>query len=266
MGIESKQGIKFGDLTMFQLETRTISKSDKRTVKFLDWFIKEVVGRLKSKRNFICVIHGPTGSGKSYLAMKIAETLSKVLGVPFTVDQILFDPGEFFILVNELPSRAFVVIDEAGSILDARRFMSMINCITSYVLETFRFKQINVIFTVPSLKMVDVNVRRLMHCMVFQTDRGTARIYKINLNYKGGTYAKRIGTFRNVQLPSKELCVAYEKKKKEAFDGLLKTVMEKAGILSPSPQITESGTSEFQWTPKDEEEFQKYLKNMEECK
>ena len=212
---------------LFKLEFSLDEKlPEKDQEEVIDWFIQEVKARLKSGRNFICIIHGPTGSGKSYLAMKIAE----VLDPTFNVNRVLFNPENFFKLVKTLPPDSFVVVDEAGAILDARRFMTAINCITSYVLETFRFKRVNVIFTVPSIKMLDINVRRLMHCMVFQEDRGKARIYKIMMSFDGATWPKRIGTFVGVSMPSQTLCDAYEEKKHREFDSVLEKAIGSFGV------------------------------------
>jgi len=198
-----------------------------------DWFIRQVKKRLKSGRNFIVIIHGPTGSGKSYLALKIAE----VLDPTFNIDRVIFDPSDFFDLVEKLPKRAWLVFDESGAILDARRFMTVVNCVVSYVLETFRYKQICVIFTVPNLKMIDSNVRRLMHCMIFQRDWGHARIYRIGTGYDGTVFAYRIGKFEGVQKPSKKLCDAYEPKKQAAFKQILLRAKEAIGESEPPEDI-----------------------------
>ena len=202
-----------------------------------DWFIRQVTKRLESGRNFIAIIHGPTGSGKSYLGMKIAEALDPT----FNIDRVIFEPTDFFDLVEKLPRRAWLVFDESGAILDARRFMTVVNCVVSYVLETFRYKQICVVFTVPNLKMIDANVRRLMHCMMFQRDRGFARIYRIGTGYDGTVYAYRIGKFEGVQKPSKELCEAYEPKKQAAFKQLLAMAKDAIGASGPPEDV--------EWTP-----------------
>ena len=195
-----------------------------------DWFIREVTKRIASGRNFIGIIHGPTGSGKSYLGMKIAEKLDPT----FNIERVIFDPEDFFDLIGKLPKGAWLVFDEAGAILDARRFMTVVNCVVSYVLETFRYKQISVIFTVPNLKMIDTNVRRLMHAMVFQRDRGKARIYRVDTGYDGTVYAFRIGRFKHVQKPSDQLVEAYEAKKAKAF----KQILVKARVaISSSGQM-----------------------------
>jgi len=195
-----------------------------------------VTKRIASGRNFIGIIHGPTGSGKSYLGMKIAEKLDPT----FNIERVIFDPEDFFDLIGKLPKRAWLVFDESGAILDARRFMTVVNCVVSYVLETFRYKQISVIFTVPNLKMIDANVRRLMHSMMFQRDRGKARIYRVDTGYDGTVYAFRIGKFEDVQKPSKELCVAYEAKKAKAFKQILQKARDALSTgLGGSIQLSE---------------------------
>jgi len=211
-----------------------------------DWFIREVNTRLKSGRNFLMLIHGPTGSGKSYLGLRVCEVLDQ----GFNINRVLFDIDEFFRIVYKLPRFSFLLIDEVCSYLDARRFMSKVNILTSYVLETFRFKCINLVFTLPNIKMVDVNVRRLLHCMVFQEDRGKARVYKIKMNHLGDTYPVRVGTFVNVGLPNEKLVQAYEKKKEEMFSSLLARVKDELGILDENlaeklTSLPSYGTTEF---------------------
>jgi len=206
---------------MFDL--KPVEEEKPKRLRNYDFFIEEVKARIKSKRNIVIVIHGPTGSGKSYLALRMAE----VLDPTFNIERVVFTPEDFFRQVKHLPQGAFIVFDEAGVTLDARRFMEMINVVTNYVLESFRYRLINVIFTVPSIKMIDINVRRLMHVLIFQKDRGFARIYKINMGYDGSTWAYRVGTFVNVPMPSKLLREAYEKKKHDAFERLLDEAMER---------------------------------------
>lgn len=221
---------------MFDLKFRKPQGKAKKKAE--DWFIREVNERIASERNFLSIIHGATGSGKSSLGLKICETFDPT----FNISRVVFDPQEVFALIDDLPSKSWILVDEAGAILDARRFMTAVNCITSYVLETFRFKIINVIFTVPSIKMLDSNVRRLMHCMIYQTDRGTARIYKIASSWDGSIHALRVGTFVGVQMPSEKLWKQYEIKKQKAFNTLLRNVM---GTLDGQSYLMKEVPNEF---------------------
>jgi len=158
-------------------------------------------------------------SGKSALATRICEQLDP----DFSAERVFFFLDELFPLVrhDKLPPGSFALIDEAGASLDARRFMSAINVHSTHVFEAFGIKQVSVVFTLPSLKMIDANVRRLMHCMAFQRDRGYARIYRIGTQYDGAVYSFRIGKFLGVKMPSKKLWDAYLKKKWKFLDAVL---------------------------------------------
>ena len=221
-----------------------------------DWFIRQVSNRIKSHRNFVCVAHGPTRSGKSALGLKICEQLDP----NFNVDRVFFYLDELFPLVryDRLPPGSFCLIDEAGATLDARRFMSAINVHSTHVFEAFGIKEVSVIFTLPSLKMIDANVRRLMHCMLFQRDRGYARIYRIGTAYDGAVYSYRIGKFFNVTMPSKELWDAYVKKKNKFLDSVLERAID-LGITEPVGVQPQSS-----WTPKENEEVKRGIKKITE--
>lgn len=215
-----------------------------------DWFIKEVTNRIKSHRNFVMIIHGPTRSGKSALGVKICEQLDP----DFSEERVFFFLDELFPLVryNKLPPGSFALIDEAGASLDARRFMSAINVHSTHVFEAFGIKEVSVVFTLPSLKMIDANVRRLMHCMAFQRDRGYARIYRIGTQYDGAIYSFRIGKFYGVKMPSKDLWNAYLKKKWTFLDAVL------------DQAITGVPGLERDWTPEEIDKFEDTFQEMKD--
>lgn len=183
------------------------------------WFVTQLVARLHNEFNFQMVIAGKTGVGKSYLAIKIGESLTKAFTehikycnkcrlktiksicprckalfdacedcklkltsgeipiIPFGIDQIIFDPSEFFNQLPMLPSGSWTVWDESGVSLDAHRWMSSIHRCFGYVAETFRFKQIQTIFALPDLSMLYVNARRVTVCFVRCYKRGTGKVY-----------------------------------------------------------------------------------------
>lgn len=239
---------------MFHLEEAKVEKPK------TDWFIRQVTNRVKSHRNFVCVIHGPTRSGKSALGLKICEQIDP----NFNADRVFFYLDELFPLVNadKLPPGTFCLIDEAGATLDARRFMSAINVHSTHVFEAFGIKEINVVFTLPSLKMIDANVRRLMHCMVFQRDRGYARIYRIGTAYDGAVYSYRVGKFYNVTMPSKELWDAYILKKNAFIYSVLERAMQISGSLQipQTPQLQ----PEPSYTEEDEKRMEALIRDVQE--
>ena len=124
----------------------------------------EIGSRIKSNRNYIGLVAGDTGSGKSWSSIRIAEMLSP----SFTPDNIVFDTISFIRVLKRLTSQAggkgqFIIYDEAGSDLSARRSMSETNVQMSAILEMLRFTLVNVLFTVPSVKQADINISRLAH-------------------------------------------------------------------------------------------------------
>ena len=217
-----------------------------------DWFIRQVTNRIKSGRNFVMIDHGPTRSGKSALALKICEQIDP----NFSAERVFFFLDELFPLLryDKLPPGAFCLVDEAGATLDARRFMSAINVHSTHVFEAFGIKQVSVIFTLPSLKMIDANVRRLMHCMAFQRDRGYARIYRIGTAYDGAVYSYRIGKFYKVKMPSKELWDAYMAKKLPFINAVLDRAIEMGIPQQPQPQSS--------WTPPETDEMTKIIEEI----
>jgi len=132
-----------------------------------DILIHSIRKRLyEQNKNYLAVFVGETGSGKSYSALKIASTLDE----DFDVDRVVIGrPLDFIRLCKKLHAEkvkgAFIVFDEAGIGMPAREWMTVQNKILSYVLQLFRKQNLGVIFTVPSMKLIDAHARILFHAI-----------------------------------------------------------------------------------------------------
>jgi len=184
---------------------------------------------LKKNKNFLVICVGDTGSGKSYGMLRYGELLDP----SFNIGRVVFNGKELMKVVNSKLKRGSVVIyDECGVDINARNWYTVMNKMINYMLQTFRYMGITVLFTVPDLSFVDSATRKLFHAY-FQPVRInyekkilTMKAQLIQNNPKlGKVYYKKLkvclnGETRKVRhvgfsLPSKELREAYEKKKRE---------------------------------------------------
>ena len=187
----------------------------------------------RRNQNWLAVFLGETGSGKSYGAMHVANYIDK----NFTIKNVVFTPRQFLERLNsgELKKGACIVFDEAGVGLPSREWYSVQNRLLSYVLQTFRHKNIACIFTVPNISFIDVAMRRLFHAFIETISidyENKICITKYFLSGhkpsdKSGDFIRRYPRIRlengelvkvtrfNCKYPELKLVRAYEKKKKE---------------------------------------------------
>ncbi len=117
--------------------------------------------RIEKDKNFLGVICGPTGSGKSETALRIAIDLDPHFDV---TKQVVFKASQLMKLLNSgLRKGSVVVWDEAGVGVPAREWHSVSNKMISYICQTFRNDNLIVLFTTPALRYIDSNVRILFH-------------------------------------------------------------------------------------------------------
>lgn len=116
---------------------------------------------LKRNKNWLAIICGDTGSGKSFAALMIACLLSK----RFNIDFVVFSAEEFMALVNSgrLKAGDIILFDEAGVGIPSREWWTISNKMINYVLQTFRHKNLGVIFTTPDFSFIDIQTRKLFH-------------------------------------------------------------------------------------------------------
>lgn len=128
-----------------------------------DALIRRIHNRLHGQnKNWLCVICGDTGSGKTYTSIRIAMTLNTTFDVG---THLVFTASEFMSLLNSgmLRKGDIIVFDEAGVGMSSRSWMTVQNKVLGSVLQTFRHLNLGVIFTVPNLSFIDVQARRLFH-------------------------------------------------------------------------------------------------------
>jgi len=112
--------------------------------------------------NYLAVICGKQGRGKSYSAMRLCEQIDPT----FNVDRIAFSAKEFMQLVKDgnLKTGNAVLWDEVGAGgLPAKTWWSISNRVINYVLQTFRTDNLCTIMTTPDFMFIDKDTRKLLH-------------------------------------------------------------------------------------------------------
>ena len=202
------------------------------------FFNSYILRRIKTNKNFLCVVTGSTGSGKSYSALREGETLDS----NFDIDNVCFTPQQLMDLVNgvkkELKKGAFILYDEVQVTHGHLDYRSMQSKMLNYLLQTFRHRNFILFMTSPHFSYINASARKLFHCrmetihikpklklcklkpLLLQTNQSTGKVYqkylRVSIKGKGTFPLKSV----SVRLPSKELIEAYEKKKDKFTDDL----------------------------------------------
>lgn len=114
--------------------------------------------------DFILLVVGKRGKGKSYASMRIAETWSNDKGIPFSVaDNVKYTVKSMLSSVNSLrhAEGSCIIMEEAGVHANARKFMAEVNMALNFFTQTVRTRHYLIIFNLPKSKMTDFSVRSM---------------------------------------------------------------------------------------------------------
>jgi len=226
--------------------------------------VKDIHNRVYNlNKNWLGIIVGGTGSGKSYAALRLAEQIDP----NFSIDQVVFSAEEFLKLLSsgKLTRGNVVIWDEAGVGIPRREWYSISNKLINYILQTFRYENLAVIFTVPTMAFIDSNSQKLFHCsietlninkkyktceckvkrMEYQplTDKTYFKFYRNNHIVLSRTYLK---------LAHRDLRIAYERKKSSWASDLKESALQDLLQLKRKKEITQNRS-------KNAEEFAKEI-------
>jgi len=155
--------------------------------------IKEVASRPTRKNsNFLCVVIGLPGSGKSYACLRLGQLITDEInkynlkkGIPligFNERNITFSPTDFMKQIHgdeALPPGSVIIYEEAGTTLDSKDALNKLNKMIAHVIETMRYRRYITFFNLPRYMNLDKTIRCLCHCLI-ETKKIDRRN---NLNY-----------------------------------------------------------------------------------
>jgi hypothetical protein len=146
-------------------------------------------------KNFIAVVVGETGSGKSCSAIQLARALditpleggrfkrnfivkSTKTGKGTPETRVVFGPSDFLKLIKSgLPKGSVIVWDEAGIGNDAVGWQDKKSRLIKHVMQTFRSRNYGLLMTVPDKESITLATRRLVHCYIDVSKRDTTHAY-----------------------------------------------------------------------------------------
>ncbi len=127
------------------------------------YWIQYIKSRIRRKKNFLCLISGPTGSGKSWTALSIASKLDENFGP----HRIVFGFENMMKLINEgekeLKAGSVIMWDEFQIDAGNRSWQSLTNKLLNSLLSTFRHKNLILLITSPYADFIDSHSRKLLH-------------------------------------------------------------------------------------------------------
>lgn len=221
-----------------------IYRNEIKTNSWVRWMVNRI--KTQNKNNLISIV-GKTGSGKTYSAISICEIMSKMDGVPFNIEHVVFSLRELMDLINSetLRKGSKIVFDEPQVSISAREFQSQANKVFNYLLSTFRHKNLSLFFCTPFETLLDKNTRRLFHgrfeTLSINKNTNTCRLkprFQEYSDWKAEPYRKQLIVLHrvghkmkirkvfhwDVPKPSKEMIKKYERKKLEFTDNLNRNI------------------------------------------
>lgn len=128
----------------------------KRSVSYIDEMIKPELDKIikvvtKKDRDYVMVIDGEEGSGKSVLAMQIA----KYLDPNFNLDNLCFNSNQFIERLKKSKKFSCIVLDEAYNSANSRASLTEVNRSLVCVSTEMRQQNLFVILVIPSFFDLD---------------------------------------------------------------------------------------------------------------
>ena len=201
------------------------------------WFRSRAI---KNNKNVIIAFTGSTGSGKTYCSLRAGEDWYKFqFNSLFPIENVCFSLGSLIKRIVELRDTkklkkgTLLILEEAGANYGSLDFQNKVSKMFSYILQSFRSMNILLLMTVPVLTMINKQARQLIHASFitaginYESKEGKIKPFFHQLDQRTGKpywhYPKVVLNKRwvrlqriNFKIPSKELLIAYERKK-ESF-------------------------------------------------
>lgn len=183
---------------------------------------------------------GPTGAGKSYMNLSLAESISIELaairgGKPrdyFNIDHVAIMTSDELrrVMLNELKPHSCVMLDDIGTSLNARKYAAKQNIIFNDIFQTFRTENVFLSLSTPNSSLLDKVPRTLVGYLFemqppkFKQGYSVAKVFQMkpmsrfNKTYHLYLHDGSAKIFRvYFPKPSERLCKQYDRKREEQY-------------------------------------------------
>lgn len=211
---------------------------------FLELLFKRNTSK-KGAKNLNCAVIGESGIGKSWGALRIADLYyEQKLGKVFPVENVVFTISEFIERVKKLSKCSIIIFDDAGLKYSSTNWYEELNQVLGYTLQSYRYKIINVFFTIPVKEWLDRIGRGMLHGQIEMKFVGQGVYTRMNYNpYKKQVYYRRM-FLMSFSKPNEDLIKAYENKKRlflnREYSSYLATAKKKEGKIISNDEIIKS--------------------------
>lgn len=202
--------------------------------------------RFNANKNALIAVVGATGGGKTYSALSQLEKWYQFkFGEPFPHENICFSIEEAAkrIRNGNLRRGEILLIEEAGVLMNSLDFQNKISKFFGSVLQSFRSKNIGIIFTLPNISLLNKTARSLLHLTLqtqsintktkqvclkpfyTQTNPLTGKDYRKYLLQKIGRHNAKVERIF-LGLPSAEIIKIYEEKKEKFVNKVVDSLID----------------------------------------
>ena len=192
------------------------------------FFLRHILYRRKLNMNSILLIVGAVRSGKSYMALKLAERYCKILSKELGVDkefdvnkQCSFDIIPF-LKWSQTETDNVYVLDEVGVSLNPQEWYSIQSKIFRNFTQAQGFRRNVMILVLPNASFLLKAIRFMCNYVIETKYQGTGYIRKLIMNHtRGKGYFLNMGMIK-FRKPKMKTVKEYEKMKKDWNDRMLK--------------------------------------------
>lgn len=146
------------------------------------WLLRRVWDRVnRDNEHFMGCLVGREGSGKSYTAIKIANTVDP----SFNADRIIFDVAELLRVLRDGDHEPgnFYVLDEAGVQFGRRSWQDRAQVLANQALQLIRSHNLGLIFTLPRLSELDSQTEGRLQAVLEITDKEPNEYVKLKWKF-----------------------------------------------------------------------------------
>jgi ABC-type dipeptide/oligopeptide/nickel transport system ATPase component len=175
---------------------------------------------IRTDRDFIIVIDGREGCGKSSLALWIAEYIeTEDHASTFGISRVTFTEREVYKTLHDLKKYQAMIIDEGENVLFSRESMRKPNReMIKTIMSITRAKNIVIIINIPDFLMIDKYIKlKRVGCWIHIVRRGIFKFYNGKSAKTYAKFADKMRSQRKVRMPDPDFFDTFEKRHDELW-------------------------------------------------